>query len=160
MSTPHPLVGIVYGSESDRELVDRCVAVLRDELQIPCETRCLSAHRMPEATRAYATSARERGLRVLVAIAGMAAHLPGVLASWTTLPVLGVPAGGSELLGMDALLSMVQMPAGIPVGTLAVGSAGARNAALLAARILALEDPELARRLEDLARRMASGEKI
>jgi 5-(carboxyamino)imidazole ribonucleotide mutase len=161
MSTrPQPLVGILYGSESDRELVDRCEAVLRDELGIPCETRCLSAHRMPEATREYARSARERGLRVLIAIAGMAAHLPGVVASHTTLPVLGVPAGAGALLGMDALLSMVQMPAGVPVGTLAVGSAGARNAALLAARILALQDDRVAERLAALARRMEEGGRI
>ncbi len=142
-----PLVGIVMGSKSDEPVMRRAADVL-EALEVPWEMRVSSAHRMPDATLEYARTAQERGLKVLIAGAGMAAALPGVVAAVTPLPVLGVPMKGSAFLGLDALLSIVQMPRGVPVGTLAVGEAGATNAGLLAARILALGDPELARRLE------------
>ncbi|MBD3237246.1 MAG: 5-(carboxyamino)imidazole ribonucleotide mutase [Candidatus Eisenbacteria bacterium] len=154
-----PLVGILYGSTSDEPVVAECVALL-EQLAIPHETRLLSAHRMPKATAVYAQGAKRRGLRVLISMAGMAAHLPGVLASMTTLPVIGVPLCGSALEGQDALFSMVQMPAGVPVATVAVGKAGAKNAAILASQILALGDAVLARRLDDLKRRLESGQKV
>lgn len=146
-ATPTPLVGIAMGSESDWATLRHCAEVLTG-LAIPHEARVVSAHRTPELLREYARAAAERGLRILVAGAGGAAHLPGMLASWTPLPVLGVPVESRVLRGVDSLLSIVQMPAGVPVGTLAIGEAGARNAALLAARFLALGDPALARRLE------------
>jgi phosphoribosylaminoimidazole carboxylase PurE protein len=154
-----PLVGIVYGSASDEPVLKECAGLL-EHFGIPYEARLLSAHRMPEATAGYAREARRRGLRVLIAGAGMAAHLPGVLASLTTLPVIGIPLCGSALEGLDALYSMVQMPSGVPVATVAVGKAGAKNAAILAAQILALSDAGLARRLEDLKRRLEAGEKV
>ncbi len=119
-----------------------------EELGVPFETRVVSAHRTPDLLFSFAESARERGLRVIVAGAGGAAHLPGMIAAKTSLPVLGVPVESKALSGMDSLLSIVQMPAGIPVGTLAIGVAGATNAALLAAQILATTDPELAARLD------------
>ena len=146
-ATPTPLVGIAIGSESDWATLRHCAEVLTG-LAIPHEARVVSAHRTPELLREYARAAAERGLRILIAGAGGAAHLPGMLASWTPLPVLGVPVESRVLRGVDSLLSIVQMPAGVPVGTLAIGEAGARNAALLAARFLALGDPALARRLE------------
>jgi 5-(carboxyamino)imidazole ribonucleotide mutase len=136
------LVGIVYGSTTDLELAEAAGKVL-ERFGVAYESVQLSAHRDPEGTSAYADSARSRGVKVIVAIAGMAAHLAGALASRTTLPVIGVPAQGSALGGLDALLSTVQMPAGVPVATVAVGSAGARNAALLAVQILALSDSDL-----------------
>ncbi len=139
-------VGIVMGSESDLPVMRRCGEVL-DEYAIPWELGVMSAHRAPETVRAYAGQAPGRGLRVLVAGAGAAAHLPGVLASLTTLPVIGVPLAGTPLQGFDALLSIVQMPPGVPVATVAVGEMGARNAGHLAAEILALSDPELAARV-------------
>ncbi len=139
-------VGIVMGSESDLPVMRRCGEVL-DEYAIPWELGVMSAHRAPETVRAYAGQAPQRGLRVLVAGAGAAAHLPGVLASLTTLPVIGVPLAGTPLQGFDALLSIVQMPPGVPVATVAVGEMGARNAGHLAAEILALSDPELAARV-------------
>lgn len=139
-------VGIVMGSESDLPVMRRCAEVL-DEYAVAWEIGVMSAHRAPDAVRAYAGRAQERGLRVLVAGAGAAAHLPGVLASLTTLPVIGVPLAGTPLQGFDALLSIVQMPPGVPVATVAVGEMGARNAAHLAAEILALSDPELASRV-------------
>lgn len=141
------LVGVVMGSESDLPAMRLCVEVL-DGYGIASEVGVMSAHRAPEAVRAYALAARDRGLRVLVAGAGAAAHLPGVLASLTTLPVIGVPLAGTPLSGFDALLSIVQMPPGIPVATVAVGEMGARNAGHLAARILALSDPQLAAAVE------------
>jgi len=141
-----PRVGIVVGSESDLGAMGRCGEVL-DEYGIPWEIGVMSAHRAPHAVRAYALQAESRGLRVLVAGAGAAAHLPGVLASLTTLPVIGVPLAGTPLQGFDSLLSIVQMPPGVPVATVAVGEMGARNAAHLAAEILALTDPELASRV-------------
>ncbi len=146
MSAP-PLVGIIMGSQSDWPTL-RQAAVTLAELAIPHEARIVSAHRTPDRLRDYATSARSRGLKVIIAGAGGAAHLPGMCAAWTSLPVLGVPIESHSLKGMDSLLSIVQMPAGIPVGTLAIGHAGATNAALLAAAILATSDANLAARLD------------
>lgn len=149
-----PLVGIVVGSESDLPVMERCTDVLT-EYGIPHEVGVMSAHRAPDVVRAYATSAADRGLRVLVAAAGGAAHLPGVLASLTTLPVIGVPIAATPLAGVDALLSIVQMPPGIPVATVAVGEMGARNAAHLAARLLALSDPTIAEAVRRVRASMA-----
>jgi 5-(carboxyamino)imidazole ribonucleotide mutase len=141
-----PLVGIIMGSKSDWETM-RHAADLLDQLGIPHETRVVSAHRTPKRLYDYAHSAKGRGLKLVIAGAGGAAHLPGMTASMTELPVLGVPIETQALKGMDSLLSIVQMPAGIPVGTLAIGKAGAINAGLLAAAILANEDEALAARL-------------
>ncbi len=141
-----PLVGIVMGSDSDWPLVQRGAALLR-EFDVPFEARVLSAHRTPAAATEYAATAAGRGLQVIIAAAGGAAHLGGVLAAHTTLPVLGIPVAGGALNGLDALLAIVQMPAGIPVGTVTLGSAGPVNAALLAVQILALSDQELRARL-------------
>jgi 5-(carboxyamino)imidazole ribonucleotide mutase len=140
-------VGIIMGSSSDWETM-RHAAELLDKLAIPYETRVVSAHRTPQRLYEYAHGARDRGLRVIIAGAGGAAHLPGMAASMTTLPVLGVPVESQALKGMDSLLSIVQMPAGVPVGTLAIGKAGAINAGLLAASILALNDSVLSDRLD------------
>jgi 5-(carboxyamino)imidazole ribonucleotide mutase len=148
------LVGIVMGSKSDWETMQAATAVL-DEFGIPHESRVISAHRSPDLVADYAKSAEARGLEVIIAAAGMAAALPGVVAAMTTLPVLGVPMEGRLLGGLDAVLSMVQMPGGVPVGTLAVGSAGAKNAALLAVRILANSRPELRDRLRQYHAKMA-----
>jgi 5-(carboxyamino)imidazole ribonucleotide mutase len=138
----HSLVGVVMGSKSDWETM-RHAAQTFDSLEIPCEVRVLSAHRTPNATLEYAESAESRGLEVIIAAAGGAAHLAGVIAAKTALPVLGVPMESQALKGLDSLLSMVQMPAGIPVGTLAIGKAGAINAALLAAAMLGNKYPEI-----------------
>ncbi|MFQ5878134.1 MAG: 5-(carboxyamino)imidazole ribonucleotide mutase [Acidobacteriota bacterium] len=141
-----PRVGIIMGSRSD----DEHLALTREmltELQIPFESRVLSAHRTPEETAEYARTAEGRGIEVIIAAAGGAAHLAGVIASSTLLPVLGVPIPSTSLDGIDSLLSIVQMPKGVPVGTLAIGKPGAANAALLAAEILALNDPALRDRL-------------
>jgi 5-(carboxyamino)imidazole ribonucleotide mutase len=142
-----PRVGIIMGSQSDWPTM-RNAAVMFDRLGVAYETRIVSAHRTPDRLREYATTARARGLNVIIAGAGGAAHLPGMCAAWTALPVLGVPIESHALKGQDSLLSIVQMPAGIPVGTLAIGRAGAVNAALLAASILALHDAALAERLD------------
>jgi 5-(carboxyamino)imidazole ribonucleotide mutase len=142
-----PLVGVVMGSRSDWETMRHCTEAL-DELGIPYEARVVSAHRTPDELYRYAEEARERGLEVLVAGAGGAAHLPGMLAAKTTLPVLGVPVESKALRGVDSLLSIVQMPAGVPVGTLAIGRAGAVNAALLAAAIVAGTRPAVREALE------------
>jgi 5-(carboxyamino)imidazole ribonucleotide mutase len=142
-----PLVGVVMGSKSDYEVLSAAVEILR-ELEIPHEARVVSAHRTPDLLFEYAEKARERGLRVIIAGAGGAAHLPGMLAAKTLVPVLGVPVAATQLNGLDALLSIVQMPKGVPVGTLAIGKAGAANAALLAAEILAATDSNLYQRLE------------
>lgn len=142
-----PLVGIIMGSRSDWETLRHAAETL-EKLGVPHECRVVSAHRTPERLYAYARGAADRGLRVIIAGAGGAAHLPGMAAAMTRLPVLGVPVRSETLNGVDSLLSIVQMPAGVPVGTLAIGRAGAVNAALLAAAILALADPDLARRLE------------
>ncbi len=135
------------GSQSDWPTLRHAVDKLAT-LEIACESRIISAHRTPDRLAAYAKSARERGLRVIIAGAGGAAHLPGMCAAWTPLPVLGVPVESHQLRGLDSLLSIVQMPAGVAVGTLAVGRAGAVNAAVLAASILAIADPALATRLD------------
>ncbi len=144
-----PIVGIIMGSQSDWQTL-RHAAEMLERLGVPHETRIVSAHRTPDRLRDYAAGARQRGLKVIIAGAGGAAHLPGMCAAWTPLPVLGVPVESHSLKGMDSLLSIAQMPAGIPVGTLAIGRAGAVNAALLAAAILAIGDPELAARLDAL----------
>jgi 5-(carboxyamino)imidazole ribonucleotide mutase len=144
-----PLVGIIMGSQSDWETL-RHAAELLDRAGVVHETRIVSAHRTPDRLRDYATGARGRGLKVIIAGAGGAAHLPGMCAAWTPLPVLGVPVESHSLKGMDSLLSIVQMPAGIPVGTLAIGRAGAVNAALLAIAILAIGDAALAGKLDAL----------
>jgi len=141
-------VGVIMGSRSDWETMMAATELL-DELQIPNEKHVVSAHRTPMRMVEYATSASERGLKVIIAGAGGAAHLPGMVASETNLPVIGVPVQSRALQGLDSLLSIVQMPGGIPVATMSIGKSGAKNAAILAARILALSDPELARRLAD-----------
>jgi 5-(carboxyamino)imidazole ribonucleotide mutase len=141
-----PLVGIVMGSKSDYDVLLPAIEILR-ALEIPHEARVLSAHRTPEQLSEYVETARERGLQVLIAGAGGAAHLAGVMAAKTLLPVLAVPIAATSLNGLDSLLSMVQMPKGVPVGTLAIGKPGAANAALLAAEILALTDTALYDRL-------------
>jgi len=142
-----PVVGIIMGSQSDWETMRHAAATL-DELGIPFETRVVSAHRTPARLVEYATTARSRGLKVVIAGAGGAAHLPGMTASMTPLPVFGVPVESRALKGQDSLLSIVQMPGGIPVGTVAIGKAGAINAALLAAAVLALLDPAVATALD------------
>lgn len=147
-SDPRPLVGIIMGSQSDWETMNISHELLH-ELGIPHEVRIVSAHRTPRRMFDYATSAKQRGLKVIIAGAGGAAHLPGMVASLTSLPVLGVPVKTKALKGMDSLLSIVQMPGGVPVATLAIGEAGAKNAAILAASILALSDEVLSARLED-----------
>jgi 5-(carboxyamino)imidazole ribonucleotide mutase len=142
------LVGIIMGSQSDWRTMKHAADVL-DELKVPYEARIVSAHRTPHRLVDYATTARKRGLKVIIAGAGGAAHLPGMAASMTPLPVFGVPIQSKALSGQDSLLSIVQMPGGIPVGTLAIGEAGAKNAGLLAAAVLALSDEALAKRLDD-----------
>ncbi|WP_062308442.1 5-(carboxyamino)imidazole ribonucleotide mutase [Alicyclobacillus sendaiensis] len=142
-----PRVGVIMGSQSDWETMRHACAVL-DELGIPHERKVVSAHRTPDFMFEYAASARDRGIQVIIAGAGGAAHLPGMVASKTTLPVIGVPVQTSALGGLDSLLSIVQMPGGVPVATMAIGRAGAVNAGLMAARILAVTDAEIAARLE------------
>jgi 5-(carboxyamino)imidazole ribonucleotide mutase len=141
-----PLVGVVMGSKSDYEVLSAAVEILR-ALAIPHEARVVSAHRTPDRLFEYAETAHKRGLRAIIAGAGGAAHLPGMLAAKTLVPVLGVPVAATELNGLDALLSIVQMPKGVPVGTLAIGKAGAANAALLAAEMMATTDAALYERL-------------
>ena len=141
-----PLVGLIMGSKSDWDTMQHAAQIL-DALGIPHETKIVSAHRTPDLLFEYAQSAESRGIQVIIAGAGGAAHLPGMAAAKTTLPVLGVPVESKALQGIDSLLSIVQMPAGVPVGTLAIGKPGAINAALLAASILALSRPEVRERL-------------
>ncbi|HKJ63056.1 MAG TPA: 5-(carboxyamino)imidazole ribonucleotide mutase [Hyphomicrobiales bacterium] len=143
-----PAIGIIMGSQSDWPTM-RCAANALDELNVTYETRIISAHRTPDRMYDYAKQAEERGLRIIIAGAGGAAHLPGMVASLTRLPVLAVPVQSRALSGLDSLLSIVQMPAGVPVGTLAIGEAGAFNAGLLAAQILATTDADLAARIEN-----------
>ncbi len=143
----NPKVGVIMGSKSDWETMRHAVETL-DALGVPNETRVVSAHRTPDLLFEYASSARDRGLKVIIAGAGGAAHLPGMVSAKTTLPVLGVPVESKALQGVDSLLSIVQMPAGVPVGTLAIGKAGAINAALLATAILATNDAELSATLD------------
>jgi 5-(carboxyamino)imidazole ribonucleotide mutase len=157
MSTGKAVVGIIMGSQSDWPTLKKAAEIL-DELQVPFETRIVSAHRTPERLYDYAKSAKGRGLKVIIAGAGGAAHLPGMTASLTPLPVLGVPIATTSLAGQDSLYSIVQMPAGVPVGTLAIGEAGATNAGLLAAQILAIADPQLLQRIE--AHRAARSAKV
>ncbi|PYE41888.1 5-(carboxyamino)imidazole ribonucleotide mutase [Rhizobium sp. PP-F2F-G20b] len=142
-----PPVAIIMGSQSDWETMKNAAEML-DALDVPYEARIISAHRTPDRLVTFATSAREEGFKVIIAGAGGAAHLPGMTAAMTALPVFGVPVQSKTMSGQDSLLSIVQMPAGIPVGTLAIGRAGAINAALLAAAVLALSDPDLADRLD------------
>jgi 5-(carboxyamino)imidazole ribonucleotide mutase len=146
MSVAKPVVGIIMGSRSDWPTLQAAASIL-DTLKVPYETRVVSAHRTPKRLYSYAASAQKRGLKVIIAGAGGAAHLPGMTASMTVLPVLGVPIESRTLKGLDSLLSINQMPAGVPVGTLAIGEAGATNAGLLAAQILALSDKKLAARI-------------
>ena len=141
-NSEQPLVGIVMGSKSDWPTMELASNILKD-FAIPHECKVVSAHRTPEWMIQYAKDAEERGLKVIIAGAGGAAHLPGMIASVTPLPVLGVPIQSRALSGMDSLLSIVQMPGGVPVGTLAIGDAGAKNSALLAARILSIQDPAI-----------------
>jgi len=150
-----PLVGILMGSDSDLPTMQDAVKLLQD-FGVPLEVRICSAHRTPDRLARYARQVERRGLRVLIAGAGGAAHLAGVLAAHVTVPVIGVPMEAGPLHGLDALLSTVQMPGGIPVATVAIGRAGARNAALLAVQILALSDRRLQRRLRDYRARMAT----
>jgi len=152
MKNPHVL--IVMGSDSDLAVMEETGKVLA-EFGVPFEMRISSAHRSPQRTSRLAAEAAGRGIRVIIAAAGMAAHLAGVIAAETTLPVIGVPMGGGALSGVDALYAMVQMPGGIPVATMAIGKAGARNAAILAVQILALTDGELAERLIAFREKMA-----
>ncbi len=154
MTTLSPLVGIIMGSQSDWPTLNAAADMLA-ALEIPFEARIVSAHRTPDRLYDYARTARGRGLKVIIAGAGGAAHLPGMVAAMTPLPVLGVPVQSKALNGLDSLLSIVQMPGGVPVGTLAIGEAGARNAGLLAAGILALMDPALAGRLDAWRRTQA-----
>ena len=151
-----PLVGIVMGSKSDTDMMQPAQDVL-DELGIEYEVSVISAHRTPEKARQYGMSARDRGLEVIIAGAGAAAHLPGVLASWTTLPVIGVPLPGSQLKGVDALLSIVQMPPGIPVACVALGTAGAKNAAFLAAQILGLKHERISAAYDNYRQKLNRG---
>lgn len=147
MTGSRPRVGIIMGSQSDWPTMKRAAEIL-DELGVAHETKIVSAHRTPDRLYDYAKTAKERGLHVIIAGAGGAAHLPGMTASMTPLPVLGVPIESKALKGHDSLLSIVQMPGGVPVGTLAIGEAGAKNAGLLAAQILALSDTALAKRVQ------------
>ncbi len=149
---PQPLVGVIMGSKSDWETM-RPASEILEEFGVAHECRVVSAHRTPELMCEYARSAESRGLQIVIAGAGGAAHLPGMVASQTVLPVLGVPVQSKSLSGLDSLLSIVQMPGGIPVGTLAIGEAGARNAGLLAVRILAITRPDLRAKLHDFQQR-------
>jgi 5-(carboxyamino)imidazole ribonucleotide mutase len=146
MSVNSPLVGVIMGSKSDWDTLKHAADVLQ-QFGVPAETRVVSAHRTPDLMNEYAKTAASRGIQVIIAGAGGAAHLPGMVASQTVLPVLGVPVQSRALNGLDSLLSIVQMPGGIPVGTLAIGEAGAKNAALLAIRILAITRTDLAKKL-------------
>lgn len=150
-----PLVGVVLGSRSDEPVMQACTELL-DRYGISYEVKVLSAHRAPDLVREYAAKARERGVQVLIAAAGGAAHLPGVLASWTTLPIIGVPLASSELKGIDSLYSIVQMPPGIPVATVSVGDWGVHNAAHLAAQILGLHDEAIRAAYEAYRAEMAA----
>jgi phosphoribosylaminoimidazole carboxylase PurE protein len=147
-------IGLVLGSDSDWPVVREAVKVL-DDFGLAYKVQVISAHRSPEAAHDYAAAAAKRGLKVIIAAAGMAAHLAGAMAANTTLPVIGIPVAAGLLGGMDALLATVQMPPGVPVATVAIGSAGARNAAILAAQILALSDPELNTKLSEHKAKLA-----
>ena len=149
-----PVVGIVMGSESDLPIMQETQAIL-DKLGITYETRVISAHRTPERAHEFASTAEARGIKVIIAAAGKAAHLAGVIAAYTPLPIIGVPITTSDLGGLDSLLSMVQMPGGIPVATVAIGKAGAKNAGILAAQMLSLADPAVRQTVVDYRAEMA-----
>ncbi len=151
-------VGVVMGSQSDWQTMSQACQIL-DQFEVPYEKRVISAHRMPDDMFAYAKSTRERGLAVIIAGAGGAAHLPGMLAAQTTLPVIGVPVQSHALNGLDSLLSIVQMPAGVPVATTAIGQSGAKNAALLAIQILSIQNENLALALSDYRQEMRQAAK-
>jgi len=157
-SDPNPLVGIIMGSQSDWETMKEAHKILHD-FEIPHECRIVSAHRTPERMFEYAKMAKDKGLKVIIAGAGGAAHLPGMVASLTPLPVLGVPVKSKALKGMDSLLSIAQMPGGVPVGTLAIGEAGAKNAALLAASILGTCMPDVQASLEEYKKKQTDSVK-
>ncbi|VUZ85679.1 phosphoribosylaminoimidazole carboxylase [Candidatus Methylomirabilis lanthanidiphila] len=154
-TTTHPVVGIVMGSDSDLAVMELTGKAL-ERFEIPFEWKISSAHRSLDATLDYIRKAEARGIKVIIAGAGAAAHLAGVIAGQTTLPVIGVPLASSSLKGLDALLSIVQMPGGVPVATMAIGEAGAKNAGILAARILALSDETLQRKLQSFKEALAS----
>lgn len=156
MSEKEPLVGILMGSDNDYEVMVESAKALK-QFDVPFEMIVSSAHRTPERTAAYVRNAAKRGIRVLIAGAGAAAHLAGVVAAETSLPVIAVPIDATSLKGLDALLAMVQMPAGIPVATMAIGPAGARNAGLFAVRMLATTDTDLQEKLVDFKKEMAEG---
>ena len=151
-----PLVGVIIGSKSDKEVISGCTELL-EKFGISYELKIISAHRTPELAREYAIKAKERGIDVIIAGAGWAAHLAGFIASHTILPVIGIPIDSSPLKGIDALLSTVQMPPGIPVATVSIGKGGARNAAMLAIQILARKYPELEKRIEEYRQEMKRG---
>jgi len=151
-----PVVAVVMGSKSDEPLMQPALDTLQ-ELGIPFEVRVMSAHRTPEKTRDYAMKAQERGIEIIIAGAGAAAHLPGVIASWTMVPVIGVPLPTSDLKGMDSLLAMVQMPGGVPVAVVAIGSAGAKNSALLAAQMLGIKHAEVKEAYAAYRKKLAQG---
>jgi phosphoribosylaminoimidazole carboxylase PurE protein len=153
MPTDKPIVAIAMGSTSDADVMDGCMEILR-ELSIPYEVLVTSAHRTPDRTREFAETAAGRGIEVIIAGAGWAAHLAGVIAAHTILPVIGIPIDSSPLQGMDSLLSTVQMPPGIPVATVALGKGGAKNAAILSAQILALKYPEIAEKVKSYRKEM------
>jgi 5-(carboxyamino)imidazole ribonucleotide mutase len=153
-STTQPLVGILMGSKSDWETMQAAAKIL-DEFGVPYDAKVASAHRSPDLVTEFVGNAEKRGIKVMIAAAGLAAHLPGVVAAQTLLPVLGVPMHSNALGGLDALLSIAQMPGGVPVGTLAIGSHGAKNSALLAIRILATTRPELREKLVEYHKKMA-----
>ena len=152
---PSPLVGVIIGSPSDEPVIKDTLDIL-ENMNVPYELRVISAHRTPEKAREYGLSVRERGIEVIIAAAGGAAHLPGVMASWTTIPIIGVPLASSEMKGIDALFSIAQMPPGIPVACVGIGSWGARNAAYLAASILGARHPEIERAYEEYRRELAN----
>lgn len=154
-----PRVSILFGSESDRATMEESAKLL-ESFGVAHDMELASAHRNPDRVRDLVRAAPDRGVEVFIAAAGMANHLAGAVAAQTTLPVIGVPLAGSALGGADALYSTVQMPAGVPVATVAIGSAGAKNAAILAVQILALADPALRKKLEELKQRLARGEKL
>ena len=154
MGESAPMVGVVMGSKSDMEVMQRCMKLL-EQFGIAYEVRVISAHRTPDEAHEYAAAAIERGLRVIIAAAGMSAALSGVLAAKTTLPVIGVPVNSGPLEGVDAAVSTLQMPPGVPVGCMSIGAAGATNAAIYAAEILALSDSELAARLAEFKKQQA-----
>ncbi|MCW8858423.1 MAG: 5-(carboxyamino)imidazole ribonucleotide mutase [Deltaproteobacteria bacterium] len=156
MSSETPVVGILMGSDNDYDIMVEAAKILK-HFEVPFEMIVSSAHRTPDRTNEYVRGARDKGIKVLIAGAGAAAHLAGVVAAETNLPVIAVPIDATSMRGLDALLAMVQMPAGIPVATMAIGSAGARNAGIFAARILATEDSALEARLLDFKQDMAAG---